>query len=33
MGNRPSTPDGLPRIGFASVSNDIVHASAMPIPG
>jgi len=26
MGNRPSTPDGLPCIGFASDSNDIVHA-------
>jgi len=26
MGNRPSTPDGLPCIGFASGSNDIVHA-------
>lgn len=26
MGNRPSTPDGLPCIGFASGSTDIVHA-------
>lgn len=26
MGNRPSTPDGLPCIGFASGSSDIVHA-------
>lgn len=26
MGNRPSTPDGLPCIGFASDSADIVHA-------
>lgn len=26
MGNRPSTPDGLPCIGFASGSADIVHA-------
>lgn len=26
MGNRPSTPDGLPCIGFASGSRDIVHA-------
>ncbi|QEL24907.1 FAD-binding oxidoreductase [Bosea sp. F3-2] len=26
MGNRPSTPDGLPCIGFASGSPDIVHA-------
>jgi D-amino-acid dehydrogenase len=26
MGNRPSTPDGLPCIGLASASTDIVHA-------
>jgi len=26
MGNRPSTPDGLPCIGPASASSDIVHA-------
>ncbi|CAN7501572.1 NAD(P)/FAD-dependent oxidoreductase [Bosea sp. LjRoot237] len=26
MGNRPSTPDGLPCIGLASASSDIVHA-------
>ncbi|UZF90877.1 NAD(P)/FAD-dependent oxidoreductase [Bosea sp. NBC_00550] len=26
MGHRPSTPDGLPVIGFASASTDIVHA-------
>lgn len=26
MGNRPSTPDGLPCIGFASRSHDILHA-------
>jgi D-amino-acid dehydrogenase len=26
MGNRPSTPDGLPCIGYASDSADIVHA-------
>lgn len=26
MGNRPSTPDGLPCIGFASRSPDILHA-------
>ena len=26
MGHRPSTPDGLPVIGFASASADIVHA-------
>lgn len=26
MGNRPSTPDGLPCIGPASASRDIVHA-------
>jgi D-amino-acid dehydrogenase len=26
MGHRPSTPDGLPCLGLASGSNDIVHA-------
>lgn len=26
MGRRPSTPDGLPCIGLASGSNDIIHA-------
>jgi D-amino-acid dehydrogenase len=26
MGHRPSTPDGLPVIGFASATADIVHA-------
>jgi D-amino-acid dehydrogenase len=26
MGHRPSTPDGLPCLGLASSSNDIVHA-------
>lgn len=26
MGRRPSTPDGLPCIGFASASRDVVHA-------
>ena len=26
MGRRPSTPDGLPCIGLASGSKDIIHA-------